>query len=148
LEDLGLIPALDMLTRDASATLGISVTFQTTGSERRLSAAEELALYRMGQEALSNIARHAHASCAEVRLYFAQEVITLVVHDDGVGFDVPESPAEMAATGHYGLLGIQERAELIGAHVAIESESGTGTILTIRLPQNGRFSPDTGHLAG
>lgn len=148
LEDLGLIPALDMLTRDASATLGISVTFQTTGSERRLSAAEELALYRMGQEALSNIARHAHASCAEVRLHFAQGEITLVVNDDGVGFDVPESPAEMAATGHYGLLGIQERAELIGAHVAIESESGTGTILTIRLPNNGRFSPDTGHLAG
>jgi signal transduction histidine kinase len=148
LEDLGLVPALDMLTRDASTSLEIPVTLHTTGSERRLSATEELALYRMGQEALSNIARHAHASCAKVKLHFAEDEITLVVYDDGVGFEVPESPAEMAATGHYGLLGIQERAELIGAHVAIESESGTGTILTIRQPNNGRFSPDTGHLAG
>ena len=139
LEDLGLIPALDMLTRDTSTSLGIPVTFQTSGSERRLSADEELALYRMGQEALSNIARHAHASCAEVSLHFRLEETALVVYDDGVGFEAPESPAEMAATGHYGLLGIQERAELIGAHLLIESESGAGTVLTIRLPHNGRF---------
>ena len=148
LEDLGLIPALDMLARDSSTSLGIPVTFQTTGKERRLNPSEELALYRMGQEALSNIARHAHASCAEVTLNFAREEIILVVYDDGVGFEVPESPAEMATTGHFGLLGIQERAELIGAHLGLESESGMGTVLTIRLPHNGRFSPDTGHLAG
>lgn len=148
LEDLGLIPALDMLTRDVSASLEIPVTFQTAGSERRLSAAEELALYRMGQEALSNIARHAHATCAEVKLRFAPVSITLIVHDDGVGFQAPESPAEMATTGHFGLLGIQERAELIGARLLIESGSEAGTTLTITLPNNGRFSPDTGHLAG
>ncbi|MCZ7667479.1 MAG: hypothetical protein M5U34_09830 [Chloroflexi bacterium] len=70
------------------------------------------------------------------------------MHDDGVGFQAPESPAEMATTGHFGLLGIQERAELIGARLLIESGSEAGTTLTITLPNNGRFSPDTGHLAG
>jgi signal transduction histidine kinase len=148
LEDLGLIPALDMLARDSSAAVQLPVTFKTVGSEQRLTAAEELSLYRMGQEALSNIARHAHASVVEVTLCFAPDEITLGVRDNGIGFQVPESPAEMAATGHFGLLGIQERAELIGAHLVVESEPGMGTVLTIRLPHNGRFSPDTGHLAG
>jgi signal transduction histidine kinase len=148
LEDLGLIPALDMLTRDSSAAVQIPVTFKTVGSERRLTAVEELSLYRMGQEALSNIARHARASGAEVTLCFAPEEIMLTVRDNGTGFQVPESPAEMAATGHFGLLGIQERAELIGAHFVIEAEPETGTTLTITLPHNGRLPPDTGHIAG
>ena len=139
LEDLGLIPALAMLTRDVSRSLKIPVTFETTGPERRLSGDKELALYRMSQEALSNIARHAQASEADVKLDFAPDAVTLLVADDGIGFVVPESPAEMAATGHFGLLGIQERAELIGAHLLLESESGKGTTLTIRLVDNGRF---------
>lgn len=134
LEDLGLVTALDMLARDASQSLGIPVTVRTSGEERRLAPQVELALYRMSQEGLSNVARHAQARSAALRLDFGEEAIILTVEDDGRGFAVPESLAQMTMTGHYGLLGIQERAELIGAQMHIESETGEGTCLTITLP--------------
>ncbi|HID54452.1 MAG TPA: HAMP domain-containing protein [Anaerolineae bacterium] len=134
LEDLGLVTALNMLARDASQTLQIPVDFQVTGTEKRLSAEVELALYRMAQEGLSNVARHAQANCAQLHLAFADESITLTIQDDGRGFTIPESPAEMTNNGHYGLLGIQERAELIGARLTILSAPGKGTNLTIVLP--------------
>jgi signal transduction histidine kinase len=134
LEDLGLVPALDMLARDTSAALSIPVTFQATGSDRRLRAEVELALYRMAQEALSNVARHAHAASAEVAFDFGADTITLAISDDGCGFDVPESPAEMAPEGHYGLLGLHERAELIDGRLTIQSKPDQGTLVTVSLP--------------
>ncbi len=133
LEDLGLVPALDMLARETGRTSQISIDFCTTGKQRRLTSVEELALYRMGQEALSNIARHAQATQATMTLDFSNESICLTIEDNGNGFVVPESPAEMALTGHFGLLGIQERAELIGAKVAIDSDPDNGTRLSITL---------------
>jgi two-component system sensor histidine kinase UhpB len=134
LEDLGLIPALDMLARDVDAETHI--TFHTQGTEKRLPGAVELALYRIVQEALSNIARHAGATNAHVQLDFAPEAVTLTVSDDGCGFNVPDSPAEMAPAGHFGLLGVKERAELIGARLVIESAPGVGTSMTITLPHD------------
>lgn len=138
LEDLGLVPALDMLARDTSKMLGIPVTFQVSGEERRLRPEIELALYRTAQEALSNVARHAQATCAMVTMSFAGDTITLSVKDNGCGFVAPESPAEMASTGHFGLLGIQERAELIGARMNVLSASDEGTELSIILSDNKR----------
>jgi signal transduction histidine kinase len=111
LEDLGLVTALDMLARDTSQTLNIQVDFRVSGRERRLSPEIELALYRIGQEGLSNVARHAQASCAQIQLDFSADTTTLSIQDDGRGFTLPESPAEMTGSGHFGLLGIQERAE-------------------------------------
>lgn len=134
LEDLGLVTALDMLARDTSQILQIPVSCQVSGEERRLPPQVELALYRMSQEGLSNVARHARATYAELRLDFDEEAIMLLVSDDGRGFVVPESPAQMTTNGHFGLLGIQERAELIGAHMIIESETDKGTRLIIKLP--------------
>jgi signal transduction histidine kinase len=69
-----------------------------------------------------------------MHLAFALDNTTLSIHDDGSGFTVPESPAEMAGSGHFGLLGIQERAEIIGARLLIESSPDEGTRLTISLP--------------
>jgi signal transduction histidine kinase len=134
LEDLGLVTALNMLARDTSQALNIPVEFQDSGRERRLPVDVELAFYRIGQEALSNVARHAQASCAELHLAFAKDDTILSIRDDGCGFTVPESPAEMAASGHFGLLGIQERAEIIGARLLIDSSPGKGAHLTISLP--------------
>jgi signal transduction histidine kinase len=134
LEDLGLATALNMLTRDAGQAAGIPVEFHVIGRERRLPPEAELAFYRIGQEALSNVTRHAQASCAEMYLSFGREKTVLAVHDDGCGFVVPESPAEMSADGHFGLVGIHERAEIIGARLMVESAPGEGTRLTITLP--------------
>lgn len=131
LEDLGLIPALDMLARDTASAANISVQFHTSGAVRRLPAAVELALYRMAQEALSNVIRHAQATEAEVKLDFGPQATTFTVVDNGRGFTVPESPADLAPQGHFGLLGLYERAELLGAQWALHSAPGQGTRLTI-----------------
>ncbi len=134
LEDLGLVTALKMLAQETSQISGIAVDFQRIGEERRLPPEVELALYRMAQEALSNVARHAQARAAWVRFTFAESQISLEVVDNGVGFQVPKSPAEFVPSGHFGLLGLYERAELIGAKLKIQSVPGKGTHLTVELP--------------
>ena len=133
LEDLGLVPALEMLARETGQGMGITVGFHRQGIERRLDASVELALYRMAQEAMSNIARHAQAKHASLSISFNSGGVTLQVSDDGVGFELPKSPAEYAANGHYGLLGLHERAELIGATLDIRTSPGNGTSLTVTI---------------
>jgi two-component system sensor histidine kinase UhpB len=134
LEDLGLVPALEMLARETGQAMGIPVEFRNLGVEQRLEPAIELALYRMAQEALSNIARHAQATQASVSIIYAPGSLTLQVVDDGVGFNVPMDPSAFAQGGHYGLLGLKERAELIGATFMLQSSPGSGTHLTVTLP--------------
>jgi signal transduction histidine kinase len=140
LEDLGLVSALEVLARETADLSGIPVDFRRTGEPRRLTPQAELALFRMAQEALNNIARHAQAGRAGLEILYNVEDVTLHVRDDGRGFIPPESPAELAPLGHFGLLGIQERAELIGARLEILSEPGAGTEITIVCPQPGRRS--------
>ena len=134
LEDLGLTTALEMLTRETAQALGIPVGFRKQGAEKRLQAQIELALFRMAQEAFRNIERHAQATQADLRILFEQEILTLEVSDDGIGFEVPKNPSEFAPSGHYGLLGLYERADLIGATLEIQSELGKGTFLKIPDP--------------
>ncbi|GAB4535065.1 MAG: hypothetical protein Fur0018_25210 [Anaerolineales bacterium] len=135
LEDLGLVTALEMLTREVQAASTLQAAFQQSGSPRRLPADVELALYRMAQEALSNVLRHARAQRAELSLRFEARQVVLSVQDDGQGFEPPESPAEFAPGGHFGLLGMHERAELIGARLEIHTAPGRGTLLSITLPE-------------
>lgn len=135
LEDLGLIPALDALAKDTAVASGIPVECQIVGTPRRLGTAVELTLYRTAQEALSNVTRHAQASQASVRLTVAADQISLAVQDDGQGFVVPDNPAELAPHGHFGLLGLYERAGLIEARLKIESKLGSGTKVEMVLEQ-------------
>jgi signal transduction histidine kinase len=134
LEDLGLAPALEMLAREAGQGMGSTVEFHRQGIEKRLDPAVELALYRMAQEALSNISRHANAKNASLSITYLPGSVTMQVVDDGVGFNVPVNPSEFAPNGHYGLLGLKERADLIGASLDIHSSPGRGVVLTINLP--------------
>ncbi len=134
LEDLGLVPALEMLARQSSEPGGSEIVFHCVGTEKRLDPSVELALYRMAQEALANIARHAHAGHASVKVTYLPESVTVQVEDDGVGFRAPSSPSEYAASGHYGLLGLHERAELIGAKLEIRSSPGQCTSVIVTLP--------------
>jgi signal transduction histidine kinase len=131
LEDLGLSPALEMLARDAARDAGEAagqpISWRLSGQPRRLKPEVELTLYRMAQEALSNALRHAEASQISLSLDFAPGRVTLTVEDDGRGFTLPETSTAMAPLGHFGLLGLYERAELIGAELEIESAPGKGT---------------------
>jgi signal transduction histidine kinase len=134
LEDLGLVTALEMLAQEAEESSGIKIAFSNHGNERRLPSSIELALYRMAQEALSNVARHSRASQAALNVQFEPNNLQLEIKDNGNGFQVPESPGELAPQGHFGLLGLYERAELIGANLVINSKVGEGTRLVIGLP--------------
>ncbi len=134
LEDLGLTTALEMLTRETAQTLDIPVGFYKQGTEKRLPAQIELALFRMAQEAFRNIKRHAQATQADLRIHFEHEMLSLEISDNGIGFEVPKNPSDFAPSEHYGLLGLYERADLIGAALEIQSEPGKGTLLRFRIP--------------
>ena len=133
LEDLGLVTALEMLTREISQSNPLTVEFQRTGNERRLSREVELSLYRIAQEALNNVVKHSRATYADLSIRYSGSEVTLVIKDNGNGFVAPASPTEFATNGHFGLLGIHERADLIGARLGIESTQGQGTKIEIRL---------------
>ncbi len=134
LEELGLVTALQALANEVAAQGGPSVEFHSDGPARRLTPYVELALYRVAQEALSNVVRHAQARHAFVRLSFEDPAVDLSILDDGRGFELPETPADFARGAHYGLLGLQERAELLGAELHMHSAPGEGTRLTFRVP--------------
>ncbi len=133
LEDLGLVPALEMLAREISQSNAMIVEFQKTGQERRLPREVELSLYRIAQEALNNVVKHSRATRASLSIDYSESETVLVISDNGQGFVVPASPTEFARNGHFGLLGIHERAALIGARLEIESALGKGTSLKVRL---------------
>ncbi len=135
LEDLGLVTALDMLARETTQNNHLIVDFQKTGEERRLSREEELSLYRIAQEALSNVVKHSKASHADVNIAFETSEIIMEVSDNGNGFIVPKSPTEFAPNGHFGLMGMHERADLIGARLEMESALGKGTSLKVVLSE-------------
>jgi signal transduction histidine kinase len=133
LEDLGLVTALEMLSREISQNNKLSVDFNKTGQERRLSREVELSLYRIAQEALNNAVKHSGAGRAELKIAFDDSAVQMEVNDNGSGFITPNSPTEFAPNGHFGLLGIHERADLIGARLEIESALGRGTKIKVRL---------------
>ncbi len=132
LENLGLIPALEMLTRESGAS------FEVQGDEARLDPERELALYRIVQEALRNVAKHAHATQVAVTLSFDGDEVSATVEDNGTGFVAPEVPTAYAQAGHFGLMGMQERAQLFGGNVFVKSERGQGTKVIAYVPVNGR----------
>lgn len=135
LEELGLVAALDMLAAEMSETAQIPVHFVAEGEEHRLPDHVEIAVFRITQEALSNIMRHAEASHAAIKILFMTNKITITITDDGKGFTLPSNPSDLSREGHYGLLGIYERAELIGANIDLQSDANKGTQITLEIIQ-------------
>ena len=137
LEDLGLLPALEMLVRDTAAKTGIEAAFHVSGSPQRLPEELELTVYRIAQEALNNVEQHAEASRVDLRLRFTPDEVILEVVDDGVGFNAPEHPEELTRRGHFGLLGMRERAALVGGKLVLRTAPGQGTQVQVHLPRGG-----------
>lgn len=135
LEDLGFVPALEMLIRQTTQQHHLIGDFEVSGQPyRRLAPTLEISAYRIVQEALRNVISHAHATWVHIELIFDNADIMLRIEDDGVGFHVSAHPYRLVQEGHYGLLGMQERAQLCSGHFDIESEIGKGTIITVQLP--------------
>jgi len=133
LDDLGLLPALEMLTQATGREGALAATFGVEGDPRRLTPERELALYRIVQEALHNVVKHAKAQRAQVTLRY-DEALHVSVVDDGVGFEMSDRVDAQTDADHVGLIGMRERAELIGARLTIRSGPGQGTAVELRLP--------------
>lgn len=134
LDDLGLLPALEWLTSDLTKHFGINVDMKVEGKVRRFSPEIELVLFRVAQEALRNVWKHSGASKANVTLKFGDDKAVLTVEDEGKGFDLPERMDDLTVAGKLGLAGMQERAQLIGGKLSLQSELGKGTIVTLEVP--------------
>jgi signal transduction histidine kinase len=131
LDDLGLLHALDWLFKRHLRQTGLRVHFKRTAWRQRLPAHLETALFRLVQEALTNVARHAGVKEATVRLWSRGGSVGVQVEDRGRGFDVERALAARASTG---LAGMRERAELLGGEFTMDSAPGAGARLTVELP--------------
>lgn len=138
LEDLGFVPALEMLAQEMGRGDGLEVLVEVEGEVRRLAPDLELSAYRVAQEGLSNAARHAGTKTVWLTVIFAADGLTLRVRDDGRGFEPPVNPADLTRGGHFGLMGIHERALLFGGRMEIRSRPGEGTTLEVFLPVKNR----------
>lgn len=144
LDDLGLPAALERYVADCQRRYPLHIDLAMRGlSGCRLPAEVETALYRIVQEGLTNVARHAQASTASVMLEWRDSTVRAIVEDDGLGFD-PEAAGK--AEERLGLYGIRERAELLGGRLTIESEPGRGASLFVEIPVSD--SPDPGKKTG
>jgi len=136
LEDLGLIPALRQLVGQIHEGVGAipHAKLEAPPEPIHLDPEQELALFRIAQEALTNVRKHARATGAKITLTRDSNEVGLIIADDGEGFVVPATLNELAQEGSYGLMGIQERVWAVGGRLTIKSEPGKGTQITVVLP--------------
>ena len=137
LDDLGLLAAIEMVVNEAGGHLAQGSRLKVAGEPRRLDSSVELALFRIAQEALRNVQKHAGAASALVEITFGKEDVSLSISDDGPGFRVPRNVSDLPRAGKLGLLGMRERAELIGGAFEVQSAPGRGTRVTVRVRADG-----------
>lgn len=134
LDDLGLAPALKWITEQTASRGGFVSSFHHERVQVRLAPDIETACFRIVQEALTNITRHAHAKRVDITLHREDDELVLCVHDDGNGFALEAMRERAVAGGSLGVLGMQERATLIGGQLDIDSAPGQGTMVQLRCP--------------
>ncbi|MDE3094821.1 MAG: GAF domain-containing sensor histidine kinase [Chloroflexota bacterium] len=133
LDDLGLVQAVDWLLTETARRTGMAVRLEVHGEVQRLRGDTEVAVFRVVQEALRNVERHACAASATVTLDAAGDAFVVRIVDDGQGFDrAQQQPAGDGRVG-LGLMGMEERAKIVGGQLRIASEPGTGTCVTLEL---------------
>jgi signal transduction histidine kinase len=137
LDDLGLNAAIEWLADDASRRIGIDVQANLPPQEPALDQRVAIALYRMVQEALTNVARHARATEVTIDLRAEGDSLLLSVVDDGVGL----AEGALQRNGSFGLLGLRERAHMLGGEVQVSAEPGGGTRLAVRVPAQPQQDP-------
>ncbi|WP_040952389.1 sensor histidine kinase [Gorillibacterium massiliense] len=139
LDDLGLVPTLRKFTQDFEEKTKIRTQFEINGRETRMQSGMEVAVYRLIQEAFSNILKHAEASFIELDISFKEQDVIIVVRDNGKGFDVEQMETISAKGTHFGIMGMKERLKLLEGELYIESAKDAGTKLTINIPLNPRY---------
>lgn len=133
LDDFGLVVALSNYVRNWSKQCGIRAGFHTSGMEKdRLTSEMETMLYRITQEALTNVAKHANAENVDILLERRSDHVSLIIEDDGGGFDVEQTFGR--SEKGIGLISMRERAALVAGTLAVESNPGAGTTIAVRIP--------------
>ncbi len=127
LDDLGLVSALEWMADNIEENYGIKAHVEVIGAGQDMPVEVQLLLFRIAQEALSNIRRHAKASTATVKLDFGDDNIIMTVSDNGKGFEVPQIVEDLASTKRLGIIGMYERIGLLGGTLEIKSAIGKGT---------------------
>jgi PAS domain S-box-containing protein len=134
IDRLGLLPAVEWLASEVTRYSGIKTKINMSGKEHRLSEEVAIALFRVTQEALRNVWRHSGATSAEINIEFSDNRTKITVHDNGKGFKLPGKVGDLAKHGKLGLAGMQERAQLVGAILTVQSELDKGTTITVEAP--------------
>ncbi len=134
LDDLGLIAAVESLIDNSISGTGLNVSVKTIGEPRRLTLQVEITLFRVVQEALTNVVKHAAAKNAVVTVRFQRKNVKVSIADDGMGFDVDKAVDLGNRPRGFGILGMRERIELIQGELKISSRPGAGTRIDIRVP--------------
>lgn len=135
LDDLGLVPTLQRYILTYQDETGIPVSFQTKGDIPEMRPVISLTVFRIVQEALSNVVKHAHATNAVIRLDFSGDELKLNVYDNGAGFDTEKLKERSEdISGGFGLVSMRERIELLSGEMNINSKPGNGTWLNIMIP--------------
>lgn len=137
LDDLGLVAAARWYLARQARSVGYRHSFWTNGVVRGVGEELETACFRSLQEALTNVARHARAASVQVELRQTARAVTMVVADDGVGFDVTRTRRQAARRGALGLVGLAERVDLAGGTLSLTSEPGQGTRICAVFPRPG-----------
>jgi signal transduction histidine kinase len=133
LDDLGLEIALRHYVAEYSALQGIPVQLKITGLRpKHLTEATRLGIYRIAQEALTNVSKHAHAKKVAISIQVKSKQITMKIADDGRGS--AQMSARMAVKGHFGCQGMRERASIMGGTISIDSQPGKGTTIVVTVP--------------
>ena len=134
LDDLGLVPAMGWYGEQRLEPLGIQVNVEEVGTPLRLPPTVETSFFRIAQEAITNAARHAHATKMKIKLVHEHGVVTLWIRDNGKGFDPDNLDLSNSPGLGLGLRGMQERAEILGGTFELQTAPGEGTLITVRVP--------------
>jgi two-component system sensor histidine kinase DegS len=133
LDDLGLLPTLEELIADLNRT-GLRAELRVTGRKRRLASEAELTFFRIAQEALNNVKKHAQATEVVTTVELTDSNIRMTIQDNGKGFKPPTPINRLAARGKLGIIGMYERIRLLGGTLVVESEPGQGTTVIVSAP--------------
>jgi signal transduction histidine kinase len=134
LDDLGLVPAIRWYAIRHLEEQGVKVAVKSSGAKFRLPIPLETALFRIVQEAVNNIARHAQCSAASISLQMQDSLVRVIIEDDGKGFDAADVLSSRGGKPRVGLLGMRERVALLRGTLSVDSHPGRGTKITIEVP--------------
>lgn len=134
IDDLGLVAALEWIAEELERDQHIRTKVETRNMERALPPETQILLFRIAQEALNNIRKHARASSVTIRVDGGKKNVKMIVTDDGQGFEAPGKIEGMVSAGRLGLMGMHERARLLNGNLLIKSAPEKGTVITVTLP--------------